>query len=105
LNTFKHSLGGRFIIFIVVSIFILFIFVSGVKSISNDGNIKSIESMEEAIMKASITCYALEGSYPPNVDYLSQNYGIILDKDNYFYHYEITGSNLAPYIRVFKRWE
>lgn len=67
-------------------------------------NQESLHHIEEAIRKAAIQCYALEGSYPPNVEYLEMHYGLILNSEAYFYHYEIIGSNIKPQIGVYRRW-
>jgi competence protein ComGC len=91
---------------ILIIVVFLIIFVSAVRTIDSFSERKSEDAtvvLEEALMKASVQCYALEGGYPPNLDYLSDNYGIILDKEQYFYHYDIQGSNIAPNIVVIKR--
>jgi len=61
------------------------------------------EKIKEAIERACIQCYALEGSYPPDLDYLSKNYGLILNDDKYFYYYEVFASNVMPYVEVYER--
>ncbi|MDR1615553.1 MAG: hypothetical protein LBR98_00815 [Syntrophomonadaceae bacterium] len=58
------------------------------------------QNIEKAIKKAAIQCYALEGSYPNQVNYLEDHYGISYDHDRYFVHYRYDGSNLLPEIRV-----
>lgn len=59
-------------------------------------------NVEQAITKAAITCYAIEGSYPP-LEYLVEHYGIILDEQKYIYHYEMIGSNILPIIKIFRK--
>jgi len=61
------------------------------------------EKIKEAIERACIQCYALEGSYPPDLEYLGKNYGLILNNDKYFYYYEIFASNVMPYVEVYER--
>ncbi len=39
----------------------------------------------EAIDKALVQCFALEGSYPSDLQYLVDHYGLILDTDKYVY--------------------
>jgi len=55
---------------------------------------------ESAVERSVMQCYALEGAYPPDLDYLAQNYGLILHTDQYVYQYEIVGSNIHPVIGV-----
>lgn len=75
----------------------------GIDSFSGNAGNKSLKSLEQAVKKAAVQCYAIEGNYPPDIDYLAEHYGIILNKDAYFYHYEITGSNIMPNIIVIKK--
>ena len=42
------------------------------------------ERIKEAIERTCVQCYALEGSYPPDLEYLSKNYGLILNDEKYF---------------------
>jgi hypothetical protein len=56
--------------------------------------------IEEVIMRYSIACYAQEGAYPPNLEYLEDNYGLIMDQDKYFYYYSLFASNVMPDVEV-----
>ena len=53
-------------------------------------------------MKAAINCYAIEGFYPADIDYLKDNYGLIID-DRYNVFYEVQASNIMPNISVNRR--
>lgn len=57
----------------------------------------------EAIKKAAVTCYSVEGFYPYDLSYLIENYGVYIDERHYQVHYEYSGSNLIPDIRVFEK--
>ncbi len=95
------SLGSQSIIIIIVLLIIILVGFQSVDEISNKDDRST--AIEKVIMKAAVQCYALEGSYPPDVDYLTDNYGIIVDKNQYFYFYETNGANIAPNIKVIKR--
>ena len=56
--------------------------------------------IKETVEKYAIQCYASEGSYPPNIEYLEKEYGLIVDRDKYIYDYEIFASNIMPYITI-----
>jgi len=60
---------------------------------------KEAVKVKEVIDKALVQCYALEGSYPQEIDYLT-NYGIIIDKDRYFYVYDLFATNIKPVVSV-----
>jgi len=56
--------------------------------------------VEQAVRRAAVQCYALEGAYPPDVEYLREHYGIRYDESRFFVHYRTEGSNLPPDIAV-----
>ena len=56
--------------------------------------------VESAIRYAAVQCYALEGAYPPDVEYLKAHYGIRYDETRFFVHYRPNGSNITPDIQV-----
>jgi hypothetical protein len=68
-----------------------------------DGNAdRQEESVRRIIDKALIQCYALEGSYPTELEAVEQ-YGVILDNKNFVFYYEWYGRNVKPILYVFKR--
>lgn len=62
-----------------------------------------VAAVEAAIRKSAVSCYAFEGSYPP-LAYLVERYGVVLNEDAYYYHYETMGSNMMPVIEVYRKW-
>ena len=58
---------------------------------------------EEAIRRAAITCYAVEGRYPLSWDYLAENYGVHVDEETYVVFYDAFASNVLPSIAVLER--
>lgn len=54
-----------------------------------------LETIEDSIRKALVTCYVSEGFYPSSLDYLKDNYDLVIsDKVNVFY--QAVGSNIFP---------
>ena len=60
------------------------------------------ETLRKAITRACVQCYAIEGRYPPSVEYLEENYGIQIDHERKntdrgtghkraFYHASVSG--------------
>jgi hypothetical protein len=75
-------------------------------SLSNYGGTygdKRAQELKETIINYAAQCYALEGKYPPDLDYLEEHYGLQLDKIRYTYHYELSASNIFPGVRVFAK--
>ncbi len=54
----------------------------------------------DAVQNAALTCYAVEGAYPDDVEYLRTHYGLAYDQDRYMVRYSAFASNLLPEIYV-----
>ncbi|MBE0449625.1 MAG: hypothetical protein IBX70_02145 [Clostridia bacterium] len=91
------------LLLIIVGVIFIQSFI-GVSRFDNYSENERIQALETAVTKAAVQCYAIEGSYPPDIDYLAEHYGLVVNKDAYFYHYEIVASNILPVIAVYKKW-
>ena len=56
--------------------------------------------LEQAIRRAAVQCYALEGFYPADWQYLQQHYGVVVNQEHTIVHYQFIASNLMPDITV-----
>lgn len=63
------------------------------------------QEIKETIISSIAHCYALEGRYPPDLDYLVEHYGLQLDTAGYGYHYDMFATNVFPSVRVFAKGE
>ncbi|MCI9405452.1 MAG: hypothetical protein HFK04_00840 [Oscillospiraceae bacterium] len=83
--------------------FLLFIvlFNFGIQSVSQTAEDQQLRFAEQAVRRAAVQCYTIEGRYPANVEYLKENYGLAVDGDRYVIHYQRLGGNLLPEIAVF----
>ena len=61
------------------------------------------QHLETALRRSAVSCYALEGFYPPDVAYLQDHYGLQFDADAYIIHYTRTASNWMPEITVLEK--
>ena len=59
--------------------------------------------LENALKNAAVSCYAIEGTYPPSAEYLIENYSVQVDEERFAVKYEFYGSNLMPDITVLVR--
>lgn len=98
-----RSMGLQAVITILLMIVIWAAVFQAVQNVAIDRNEDRSKAIETVLLQAAVQCYALEGSYPENLDYLKANYGIILDETHYYYFYDIQGANIAPKIAVIKR--
>ena len=79
---------------------ILALAVQGLSSVSAAAGEKGLESLETALRRSVVHCYAAEGFYPPSLEYLEDHYGLTYDKDRYWIDYQPVGSNLMPDMTV-----
>lgn len=71
-----------------------------VSRLSNTQSSAQTQFVEDAVRNAALTCYAVEGAYPDDLDYLRENYGLAYDQSRYFVTYDAFASNLVPDIFV-----
>ena len=96
------SIKSESLITILILVIVILVSFQTIQNVSDDNNDRS-KAIEKVIIRAAVQCYALEGSYPPDIDYLTSNYGVIIDESQYFYFYDTNGANIAPNIEVIKR--
>ena len=61
------------------------------------------ELVRKAVREAAVTCYAVEGAYPDDVEYLRQYYHLSYNDDLYLVTIESFASNHLPDIYVTER--
>lgn len=81
----------------------LFGMYQGMEKMNQNQKAESLKQMENSIRKATMTCYAAEGVYPPTIRYLKDNYGVQIDEDRFTVFYEIFGDNMMPEITVMEK--
>ena len=87
----------------VVIVAVLLLFLTGLSNLERDSSEEGRLQLESALRRAAVACYAAEGIYPPDVDYLKEHYGIQVDEEHYAVFYEVFASNLMPDITVLER--
>ena len=88
---------------LVVLAVILLSFSTAVSNLHLGGGEEGRLRLEESIRRAAVTCYAVEGIYPPDLAYLQEHYGIQVNEERYYVFYEVFGSNMMPDITVLER--
>lgn len=94
-----HGLIGSIVVFAAV----LCLFWFGFTSTSDSNRAESLKVTRAAIEKAVVSCYAIEGVYPPDIKYLEDHYGVMINHDQYIVTYETAGSNIMPSIQVLEK--
>lgn len=64
---------------------------------------KERDAVKNTLENGITMCYAIEGAYPPSVEYLSEFYGVIYDTSKYIVHYDYFADNVRPTVRVIVR--
>lgn len=96
-----NGLKGSF--FLTLSM--TFFFVLGMGETRDKVDTKNIQLVEDGIRRNIVQCYAIEGSYPPDLAYLKTYYGVQIDEEKYIVHYESFASNIYPNLTVIeKKW-
>lgn len=73
------------------------------------GRIEHTEHTEEtrivhdAVKNAALTCYAVEGAYPEDVEYLREYYHLAYDEERYLVTYIPFAPNVLPTIYITER--
>ena len=60
-------------------------------------------AIRETVSRSALQCYVVEGVYPPDLQYLADNYGLQINTEDYVVVYDCFASNLPPTIRVIAR--
>ena len=84
-----------------LGIFCAFLF--GLSGISKETNEKQTESLQIAISRGIVRCYAAEGHYPESLEYLKDNYHISYNEDDYFVDYQVLGENIFPDVTIIEK--
>lgn len=88
-----------------VSIFVLTLVLAGMATsyFQRASNLQSVDLLRQSARRAVVQCYAIEGSYPADVTYLEENYGLHYNHEKYFIDYQIFASNVMPDVEVYEK--
>ena len=81
----------------------LAIFFGAMGNLNADCGEQSRPQLEETLRRAAVACYAAQGAYPPDLDYIEEHWGVQIDRSRYAVFYQVEGSNLMPDITVLER--
>ena len=82
---------------------VLLIFIFGVYKFNELSLEQDRQLTYAALRKATVQCYADEGRFPADLDYLIENYGVKIDYDHFFVTYDCAAANVSPNIAVFRK--
>lgn len=79
---------------------VLYLFTQAAAIMQSRTQADQMNSLTDAIRRASVQCYSIEGRYPPSIEYLEEHYGIVIDRSRYHVFYSGWASNVMPDITV-----
>ena len=91
-------LGG--LLLPVIAAAALLMFAAALSSLDRGRAEEDMRQLEETLRRSCVACYAAEGAYPPDVDYLKEHYGLQIDERRYTVRYMAFAENLMPDITV-----
>jgi len=63
-------------------------------------DVEQASRLKETLRRAAISCYAVEGRYPPDLQYLQDHYGVVVDQSKFYVDYFFINRNTMPIIDV-----
>ena len=75
----------------------------GINYLTQSHGEESLIAVRNAISRASVQYYTLNGRYPHSVEYLAEQFGLQLDFERFIINFEAFGSNIPPQIIVLHR--
>ena len=88
---------------IITFLIVVTAIIPAINSVSYNTTVQQQKSLESALQRGIIECYALEGSYPESLQYLEEHYGVIYNKKQFFVDYQPIAENIMPNVTVIKR--
>ena len=73
----------------------------GLQQTEEANRAEGLRLLEEAVLRAAIHSYAVQGYFPESLAYISETYGIYIDTTRFIVHYDVFAPNILPDIRVF----
>lgn len=86
---------------LIISLTILLLVASSLAGLNRRSRETGLDVARSAIERSVMHCYALEGAYPPSINYLRQYYGLNVDETQYLIVYERVVQNIYPVINVY----
>ena len=96
-------MSKRDVIKLIIIAAVLALAVLLINSLDTTQDNAETDLVRDAIKNAALTCYAVEGAYPEDIDYLREHYQLAYDEDRYFVTYEAFAPNIIPSIYITER--
>ena len=88
--------AGFFLLFLAMAVLLIL-------RINTAQDTAETELVRTSVKEAALTCYAVEGAYPDDLEYLRENYHLAYNEERYFVTYQSFAWNQFPDIYVTER--
>jgi len=78
---------------------------SALSAVDTQNQAAQTEALKSAVLRATLTCYAVEGRYPTDAAYLRAYYGLVYDQQRFIVSLSAFADNLLPDISVLTQGE
>lgn len=82
---------------------LVWLFIAGAGYFQRMNAEQGLALTRQAVRKAVLQCYAVEGMYPAKLSYLKEHYNLKIDEEKYRVYYDCFASNIMPEINIFER--
>lgn len=89
---------------IVIFVVFMIIVIKGLFYLDYMSDMQNVDLVRQSVKRAAVQCYAIEGAYPTDIEYLEEQYGVTIDHDKYYIEMEGFASNIMPNIEVYERY-
>jgi len=96
---FAASLASILLPVIIVAA-IVWVVMFALNQAEESSRAESLRMLEEAVFRAAIHSYAVNGHFPESLEHLTERYDIFIDSSRFVVHYDVAGINLFPNIVV-----
>lgn len=102
-STKQNRISALSVFSAILFVIIIVGFLLGIATLQGTKEKGGKEFLETAIEHDITHCYAVEGKYPPSIQYLEDNYGLTYNKENYLIDYTIVGANIRPTVMILEK--
>lgn len=93
-------MNAGMVLLVPAVLLVLGMFMTSLSNLETGRQSEGKQQLEDAVRRAAVACYAAEGIYPPDLEYLEEHYGIQVDRDCYTVMYDVFATNLMPDVTV-----
>lgn len=85
---------------VLVFVLVLCLLGSWLEDFRRDSHVRQLQTLESALNRSVLLCYALEGRYPQSLEELLSRCDLTWDRQVFYVDYRPMGGNLMPDITV-----